>query len=145
MCSQLVIHMFVRFSMSLPNQTYADTRCKDITEIVGWKAIWKNLVNMDEQELYEETGCMAKCQRKEWEIRRIFDDKTEVNGSKIAMWMFYANGRYRVGSQLLTYDFNTYVADFGGYLGLLLGYSIVSFFDKAQEIFNHIMKKAENK
>ena len=129
----------------MPNQTYAGTRCHDITEVVGWKAIWQNLVNMDEKELYEETGCMAKCQRKEWEIRKIFDDRSEANVSQIGMWMYYANGRYRIGSQLYTYDFNTYVADFGGYLGLLLGYSIVSFFDKAQEIFNHFKKKAENK
>ena len=131
--------------MSLSNQTYADTRCKDITEVVGWKAIWHKLVNMAEQELYEETGCIAKCQRKEWEIRKIYDDKKQTNDSQIGIVMFYANGRYRIGSQLYTYDFNTYVADFGGYLGLLLGYSIVSFFDKAQDIFNHLMKKAENK
>ena len=134
--------------MSLSNQTYADTRCKDITEVPGWKAIWHNLVNMAEQELYEETGCMAKCQRKEWEIRKIFDDKRQVMtgyDSLIGIYMFYANGRYRIGSQLFTYDFNTYVADFGGYLGLLLGYSIVSFFDKAQDIFNHFTKKTENK
>ena len=100
---------------------------------------------MAEQELYEETGCMAKCQRKEWEISKIFDDRREINDSQIGMYMYYANGRYRVGNQYFTYDFNTYVADFGGYLGLLLGYSIGSFFDKAQEIFNHFTKKAGNK
>ena len=90
---------YVIFSISLPNQTYADTRCQDITEVVGWKAIWQNLSNMDEQELYEETGCMAKCQRKEWEIRKIFDDKRVANDSLIVIFMFYANGRYQVGNQ----------------------------------------------
>ena len=129
--------------MSLPNQTYADTLCHDITEVVGWKAIWQKLVNMDEQELYEETGCMAKCQRKEWEIRKIFDDKREANDSLIGIFMFYANGRYQVGNQYYTYDLNTYVADFGGYLGLLLGYSILSFFEMAQDILHYFIQKAK--
>jgi hypothetical protein len=31
--------------------------------------------------------------------------------------------------QFLAYDGNTFIADFGGYLGLLLGQSIIAFFD----------------
>ena len=49
-----------------------------------------------------------------------------------------------VGRQYYTYDFNSYVSDFGGYLGLLLGYSIMSFFDMAWELFTYFIKKGEN-
>ena len=122
-----------------------DMRCQDPSEIKEWKAIWKKLIKMDEHELYEETGCMAKCRRKEWTISKIFDAKFDKkNESEIAMFMFYANGRYGVGRQYYTYDFNSYVSDFGGYLGLLLGYSIVSFFDMVQKTFGYFFKKGEN-
>ena len=122
-----------------------DKRCQDPSEIKEWKAIWKKLIRMDEHELYEETRCMAKCQRKEWTISKIFADKVETqNDSRIAMYMFYANGRYQMGRQYYTYDFNSYMSDFGGYLGLLLGYSIGSLFDMAQDLFTYLIKQQDN-
>jgi hypothetical protein len=33
--------------------------------------------------------------------------------------------------EFLTYNFQDFVADFGGYLGLLLGHSVLNFFDLA--------------
>ena len=122
-----------------------DMRCQDPSALKEWKAIWQKLVNMDEQELYKETGCMAKCRRKEWTISKIFNDKSDKkNESEIAMYMFYANGRYRMGRQYYTYDFNSYMSDSGGYLGLLLGYSIGSLFDMAQDLFTYLIKQQDN-
>ena len=47
---------------------------------------------------------------------------------------FYNNGRYYVNEQYYTYGLNSFVADFGGYLGLLLGHSILSVFDFGRDI-----------
>ncbi len=33
----------------------------------------------------------------------------------------------------MQYDWNSFVADFGGYLGLLLGHSMIAFFDMAAD------------
>ena len=121
-----------------------DMRCQDPSALKEWKAIWQKLVTMDEQELYKETGCMAKCQRKELAMNKVFDGEVaKTNDSIILVAMFYPNGRYREGRQYYTYDINTFLSDFGGYLGLLLGYSIVSFFDMAQEILTFFIKKGE--
>ena len=131
--------------MSWQKQTEMDTRCQDPSELNQWKKIWGKLVKMDEHELYEETGCMATCQRNEWTISKIYDSNLEGgNGSKNMVSMFYANRRYQVGSQYFTYDFNSYVSDFGGYLGLLLGYSMVSFFDMAQGVLSYFVRKGKN-
>ena len=43
-------------------------------------------------------------------------------------WHF-DNGQYEEKKEYLTYDTNSFVADFGGYLGLLLGHSILTFYD----------------
>ena len=103
--------------MALQNKTTIN--CLDPSKIHQWKAIWRELVKMDEQELYEETGCMAKCKRREWTISKIFDKQKRdlQNESRIAMLMFYANGRYQEGKQYYTYDFNSFLSDLGGYLG----------------------------
>ena len=132
------------FRMAWQKQNNMDMRCPDPSGLSKWKAIWHKLVKMDEHELYEETGCMAKCKRKEWTMSKIFDNKLERNNSKIFVSMFYANGRYREGKQYFTYDFNSYVSDFGGYLGLLLGYSMVSFFDMAHGVLSYFVRKGEN-
>ena len=130
--------------MSLSMQTDKGGSCRDTTKLQEWKNIWRKLVKMDEHQLYAETGCMANCKRKEWAMSKIFEDnRSGNNASVIGIAMFYTNGRYQVGNQYYTYDFNTFVANFGGYLGLLLGYSIESFFDMAQDIFNYLMKKVK--
>ena len=128
--------------MASQNQTTMN--CLDPSKLHRWKAIWGDLVKMDEQELYEETGCMARCKRREWTISKIFDKKSYLqNDSQIMMLMFYANGRYQEGKQYYTYDFNSFLSDLGGYLGLLLGYSIVSFFDMAQDILTKFIRRGE--
>ena len=41
--------------------------------------------------------------------------------------------RYNEQTQYFTYDIKSFVADFGGYLGLLLGSSLLTFYD----LFKH--------
>ena len=123
-----------------------DMRCQDPSALKEWKAIWQKLVTMDEQELYKETGCMAKCQRKELAMNKVFDGEVaKTNDSIILVAMFYPNGRYREGRQYYTYDINTFLSDFGGYLGLLLGYSIASILEMTQEFFTNFVKQLVNR
>ena len=131
--------------MPWQSQNTGNMICQDPTKLDEWKTIWDKLKKMDESELYDETGCIAKCKRKEWIVKKITDpsylrDQLE-NGSQIEIHMFYNNGRHRVGKQYYTYGLNSYISDFGGYLGLLLGYSIMSFFATAQVLLRGLCKK----
>ena len=40
--------------------------------------------------------------------------------------------------QYVTYDYDSFIADVGGYLGLLLGYSVLSLFQDAAGIVEKI-------
>ena len=40
------------------------------------------------------------------------------------LYLYYVNGRYDEKEQYLIYDLSSLIADVGGYMGLLLGYSI---------------------
>jgi hypothetical protein len=44
-----------------------------------------------------------------------------------------------------TYDLNSFIADVGGYLGLCLGMSVISFYDIALVIANKILRAVMNK
>ena len=46
--------------------------------------------------------------------------------NELQLRLGYMNGRYEVRKQYPLYDINSFIADVGGYLGLILGYSILS-------------------
>ena len=50
------------------------------------------------------------------------------------MMFYYASNKIRVKEEYYTYDSSNLIADFGGYLGLLLGYSILGFYDTAATV-----------
>ena len=49
--------------------------------------------------------------------------------------LFYGTSRITVREQYYTYGFGSFVADIGGYLGLLLGNSILGFYDGISGIY----------
>ena len=57
--------------------------------------------------------------------------------------VIYPNSDYTIVEYYLAYDFNSLTADFGGYLGLLLGYSFLSGYDVAVDIFVRAFKAAK--
>ena len=50
--------------------------------------------------------------------------------------MFFPSGQHFVRREYLLYDQNDLIADIGGYLGLLLGYSILSVFHRILRLCN---------
>ena len=93
--------------------------------------IWENerLVTLDEVEIYRDIGCMRKCRRMEWKAKSVYENYDQSAEPTLSLKLFYNNGRYNIKEQYYTYGLNSFVADFGGYLGLLLGHSILSVFD----------------
>ena len=57
-----------------------------------------------------------------------FTGFTHENYKMILEWQ-YMNTDYIVHKEYLTYDINSFIADIGGYLGLLLGHSLLSVYE----------------
>ncbi len=55
------------------------------------------------------------------------------NSLEIRAW--FATGRHFRREEYLLYDYNSFIADVGGYLGLLLGHSMLSLFCDAADWF----------
>ncbi len=54
--------------------------------------------------------------------------------------LYYAGTRYSTRKQYLTYTADDFLSSVGGYLGLLLGYSLLSIYDIGKEVVTWVSK-----
>lgn len=112
------------------------------------------LVDMsDESEIYKLTGCMSSCVKDEMDIVEAsemvsmdtwdtlgYDDI--VGGRKaLKLYMYFINGQYDEREQYLIYDYNSLIADVGGYMGLLLGMSLQGMFEMAEGWWSRVRRR----
>ena len=125
--------------------------------------IMQKLQTMSEEKMNEETGCIPKCHRRKFSvsqkseqvnyvipgrqvsfIKHLTDSKIYPNKCicpQVWFWLYFPGGNYEVTNEYYTYDGNSFIADVGGYLGLCLGFSLLSFFDMGVESVHWIMAK----
>ena len=88
--------------------------------------------NQKEASIAKITRCLPSCKRNEYEFKVVNSIKAPANsnGKRYFSGIFYyPSGEYQEKTYYYTYEFPDYIADIGGYLGLLLGYSILNFYD----------------
>ena len=82
---------------------------------------------LDSNGILAVTGCLATCEWNEFRhnvrIER-WTEKKEMKNGKYVDFAISTKGRYEEMEEYLIYDFNSFIADVGGYLGLLLGQSL---------------------
>ena len=55
--------------------------------------------------------------------------------SQFQVQFIMRSSEYEFKRQYYTYDWNSFVADVGGYMGLLLGHSLLSYYDVAKLVW----------
>ena len=59
--------------------------------------------------------------------------------------IFFAKDKFPVKEQFYIYDTPNLIADFGGYLGLLLGYSLLGFYDTLMDLCEKLFEKCNGR
>ena len=85
---------------------------------------------MSEADLVNETGCLPSCDRYETAMESTPDVKTwpQWNNPTMTLVFQFEDGSYDVREEYIVYDTSNFIADVGGYLGLLMGHSILSIY-----------------
>ena len=87
------------------------------------------LNRLDERQIFEMTGCMPGCSKSKIELATIDEDNMIDDGKNVAKLRFvYPRGEYDLVEEYYIYNWGSFIADVGGYLGLLLGYSALSMY-----------------
>ena len=112
--------------------------CNNVTHLLTWQTLANELREADANKIYDITGCLASCEKDEY--HEIVGSLTESNISPHDTLLSFRimQGSYQVMEQYLLYDFDSFIADVGGLMGLLLGFSVLS-------IYNEIMDLLVNK
>ena len=98
----------------------------------------------DESEIYQLTGCMSSCIKDEMHIVEASElvsmgtwdtlgyEDIERGRKALKLYMYFINGQYDEREHYIIYDYNSFIADVGGYMGLLLGVSMQGMFEMAE-------------
>ena len=116
--------------------------CNSSFDLNRFAAISAKLQFADTSTITRMTGCPTSCEKDQFEIKMI--DKTEVMHpttsyyGHVSLWLYISmhETSYIQEEQYIIYDFNSFIADVGGYMGLLLGSSILSLYDEAERLIN---------
>ena len=97
----------------------------------------------EKQIIKNEAKCIPGCMRYDFSTklhkRKWFEEMAESEVVEINF--FYNKYEVPVKEHVFAYDHWNLISDFGGYLGLLLGYSFLAFYDTMVFIIGKVMKK----
>ena len=106
---------------------------------------------MDENGIHGLTGCLASCNYNEFQIELSEMQVEEIAWSwnlgkqSLKVFVHFLNGHYEEKEQYIIYDSNSMIADIGGYMGLLLGYSLLSIYEIAEQMWLKMMSMGTRK
>ena len=105
--------------------------CKLLSELEALKNITRQMREADANTIFELTGSLASCERNEY---------ANINGRFIETWckppydlhleFKIIKGSHKEEEQYIIYDFNSFIGESGGIMGLCLGYSVLSLYEE---------------
>lgn len=99
----------------------------------------------DENEIYELTGCLSACEK---DIYRITADPIKKEFKGVGSGCEYHVGfkimdrSHEELEQYIIYDTDSFFADVGGYMGLLLGTSFISIYKGLEDLLKKLLYKS---
>ena len=95
--------------------------------------------------IYNMTGCLSACENSRFDLRvnQIVEKNVQphIKQNLIQIRLSVTDTSYAKEEEYIIYDSNSFIADFGGYMGLLLGSSILSLFDVLEDLARNGLKK----
>ena len=120
---------------------------EDCTKDIKFQNIFYEWEMKSELEIYRTTGCMSSCKRQQirLETEQVIKTTNVTNEQmNIQVMLQYRDGTYNLNEEYLVYDFNNFIADIGGYLGLLLGHSILSVYTMSADWITKPLRNIQN-
>ena len=116
--------------------------CNNKSQLEGLADITRIFRNSDGNEIYGMTGCLSACEKDEYAL---LVDPTEkvINEVRSTSCEYHVKFQitqpsFEEKEQYVIYDIDSFFADIGGYMGLLLGCSLMSLYSELEALLKKL-------
>ena len=131
--------------MILGSQYTKTSPCKTRSQLLALANITRILEEADGNKIYEMTGCLSSCEKDQYSITAepiIREDAHNSWTSPFACQVHFEfimqESSYHLEEQYPLYDVASFLADIGGYMGLLLGSSLLGIYMSTEELLRKL-------
>ena len=122
--------------------------CKGKEKLKEFKSIFRNILKPNTRKKLIEKGCfMPNCMQRSWEIKKekIMELRKNDNLTTGFQYEIYENTKVLVRKEVTLYTLINFFGEVGGYLGLLLGESLISYLITASTWFQILGRKLKER
>ena len=96
-----------------------------------FQAKYRVLMNSETPKITKLTGCKRPCSYKQYKFLNRFEDPTrqQTQGKPLSTCLWAVSDYTQIEEEVLVYPFESFLAEFGGALGLFLGVSFMTIWD----------------
>ena len=111
--------------------------CSTASKYRQYNEIYQNLMTADMQEIVDITGCKKPCTYNEYKFTSSIpeEDPRPIPSGQIYITFWAVSRTTQVEEEVLLYPFLSLVSDFGGALGLFLGFSFMTLWQEIKGCF----------
>ena len=108
----------------------------------------KKFQEANAKQIYAMTGCLSSCEKNQHhkiEGSTTSKIKKDGRGGDLHLSFRVMEGSYEEREQYLIYDMDSFIADVGGFMGLLLGCSVLSLYTEVEAMLGRIKSRSFKK
>ena len=118
--------------------------CNTKLQLHGLANITRQFQEADENEIYEMSGCLSSCEKDQYSVPAVPIGK-EYRGTRSCEYHIkfkIMDRSYEEEEQYIIYDTDSFFADLGGYMGLLLGTSLISIYKVLEVLLKKLLYRS---
>ena len=132
--------------MTIGSQFSSTPKCTTKDEVLELANASRIFEDTDENDIYEMTGCLPSCIKDQYSLA-VDPIKTtygiwDMTRCKVQLEFIMLSSSYKEEEQYVIYGVDSFIADVGGYMGLLLGSSLLSLYMAVEGCLRKVFRRS---
>ena len=140
------------------NTSRSGKNCTDVKQLQTFLDIYSVRAYASEEQIKERFGCLTPCSYIEYQVSRRNDWAFLIKyffqiaeqplyfqwnrkEDHIEVYIMFSRSTISVEKEIDAYSFSSFIADYGGLLGLFVGYNFLGTFEFCVALFHRLIKK----